>query len=503
MSVVQQAMFRDLNFGHPRPSSYSDMFAQFKSRIDPHKLQQVFPTRSPPGFERANYIKKRSYSDHAKEAAEPAYDLPNKRSKTAPPSPPSFAAPAADETKITLPSISSALAGMAPAVQRAIVPTVSLDYFDTYKPNDENWRYGLLDLIMNAKSALQRPTLPSISQLKADRPQFDSRVSLKVPACAERKINFPYESNYTYLNKTYMTDVERYPEYLELAQSLIQLLRPAHHTQPQPLTSQTSQPLTSQTSQPLHTSYYQQKQHEQSLHDHHLQREHLQRDMHEHKHDELPPLHLRNHNHNHDHNHDLHKHGLHGHHDLHERPHLHLQPLQQQPLLHHLRPVDHDRDYYNVSPSATRLPSLAQIYTTPDTSFEYKPSLPTLRKDKKPGHRTRFIPITPPSVKDKTRSELMKSPPRTAANAHRVCILCGSDQSPCWRPSWLIKEGQLCNSCGLRYKKTAARCLNNECKKIPAKGEWSLMQSKGKTAFDDSEEAYSCLDCGCKVEVKR
>lgn len=120
---------------------------------------------------------------------------------------------------------------------------------------------------------------------------------------------------------------------------------------------------------------------------------------------------------------------------------------------------------------------------------------------KKPGspQRTRFIPITPPSVKNKLRLDLMRLPRPTPAV--RVCILCGSDSLPCWRPSWSTKEGQLCNSCGLRYKKTAARCLNAECKKIPAKGEWAVMQAKGKKQFPTGE-AYCCLDCGDQVEVK-
>ena len=116
-------------------------------------------------------------------------------------------------------------------------------------------------------------------------------------------------------------------------------------------------------------------------------------------------------------------------------------------------------------------------------------------------NNTKFIPITPPSAKQKTTRDL-KSPPKLL-NPPRVCISCGSDQSPCWRPSWSSKEGQLCNSCGLRYKKTSARCLNDECKKIPAKGEWSLMVTKGTTKFEDGSEGYGCLECGSAVEVKR
>lgn len=103
-------------------------------------------------------------------------------------------------------------------------------------------------------------------------------------------------------------------------------------------------------------------------------------------------------------------------------------------------------------------------------------------------------------------SEFYKSPNNLSSNnltlPTRICISCGSDQSPCWRPSWSVTEGQLCNSCGLRYKKTFVRCLNVDCKKIPAKGEWSFMKKKGKVSFSDGYFGYSCLKCGQKVDTK-
>ncbi|KAH3665709.1 hypothetical protein OGAPHI_003897 [Ogataea philodendri] len=82
----------------------------------------------------------------------------------------------------------------------------------------------------------------------------------------------------------------------------------------------------------------------------------------------------------------------------------------------------------------------------------------------------------------------------------RKCISCHSAQSPCWRPSWSSSEGQLCNSCGLRYKKTRARCLNPQCLRIPAKGEWTLMKNKGKVMVQD-HYAYRCLHCDGEVDV--
>ncbi|KAK9473964.1 uncharacterized protein V1510DRAFT_313068 [Dipodascopsis tothii] len=88
--------------------------------------------------------------------------------------------------------------------------------------------------------------------------------------------------------------------------------------------------------------------------------------------------------------------------------------------------------------------------------------------------------------------------PTTSLSANhtgRRCISCGSDQSPCWRPSWSVEAGQLCNSCGLRYKKTGARCLSSSCGRIPAKGEWMTMKST------QSAGRYTCLYCGGGVAV--
>lgn len=386
--------------------------------------------------------------------------------------------------KITLPSLNDALAATEPKLNQP--PTVSQDYFDTYKPHDENWRYGLLDTIRKTddrsflltQTSATKPKLPSIQELNSrERPLFDSRVGHKgLPGFSVRKVNFPYESNYTYLNQTYMKDVERYPEYLELAQSLVLLSRP------QPQTS------------PLVYAYNNLRNRNPGLR---IQTpafgNHAQ-------HPQLPP---------------------------HSQSFAYAQDAQvSKAMVHHGLPTPQLSSFnstnvaahngvqgYISSPISAGLPSISQIaYGTPDNSFELKATTPsdsdkmnTIGNNAHPSSanaRTRFIPITPPTVKNKTRSELMKSPSsRSAPSCPRVCISCGSDLSPCWRPSWSPKEGQLCNSCGLRYKKTSARCLNHLCRKIPAKGEWASMVSKGMALYD-GVQAYSCLGCGYKVETK-
>lgn len=381
-----------------------------------------------------------------------------------------------EEPKITLPSLNDALAHI--EQKRHSAPTVSQDYPDTCQPHDEQWRYGLLDTIRKTKpteiatAPVTKPKLPSIQELNSrEKPLFDSRVAHKgLPAFPVRKVNFPYESNYTYLNQTYMKDVEQYPEYLELAQSLVLLSRP------QPQTNPLVYAYNAGSRNPglrIQTHHYQQHQQLHAQHFPYAQEAHLNKTMMQH--------------------------GL---------------PTPQ--LATFSAPMAYAQGYIP-APKSAPLPSISQIaYGTPDSSFETKPSSPSgLRKEKSfSGHpvsvnmnnmqsngRTRFIPITPPSVKNKTRSELMKSPSRVPPALPRMCISCGSDLSPCWRPSWSPKEGQLCNSCGLRYKKTAARCLNDQCRRIPAKGEWNSMVSKGMALYD-GVEAYSCLGCGYKVETK-
>lgn len=500
--------------GHINSRSYNELSSKLKANIKNNNLSQPLQQYAENDV---HYIKKRSYSDLLRESS--AFGdrggikgQDTKRSRTAPPSPPSqpydtnFQANGVPQFKFksiktnsnvrsrslspnkkfvtclspsnspslpntphsspskkpTLPSISTVLQSTpmtpkAPLRLKPITPTVSLDYFDTYKPNDENWRYGLLDTInkdpnqfnlnqydyLNKHKISNTSSVPSPAFVK-DRPSFNSRISSKIiqnssprvntfdksnyPPCiqekvySERKINFPYESNYTYLNKTYLNDVKKYPEYLELAHSLIQLSQPQSNTP-----DSHCQPMT-----PVNTS-----------------------------------------NNN----------------SVNETI---IEPIYQQNVSHSVYPPT------STPPSSTRLPN--PQYNSFLGIISEGPTTPPVENDNK----TKFIPVTPPSSKCKSRSELLKSSPRQQhQHAPRVCVSCGSDQSPCWRPSWSIKKGQLCNSCGLRYKKTSARCLNDECKKIPAKGEWSLMQSKGKSVFEDGLEGYCCLDCGWRVEVKK
>ncbi len=125
------------------------------------------------------------------------------------------------------------------------------------------------------------------------------------------------------------------------------------------------------------------------------------------------------------------------------------------------------------------------------------------------------IPYTNPKPKSlpiKVSSSTTVKSHHTHYHQKRRCISCLTETSPCWRPSWNPEVGQLCNSCGLRYKKTGARCLNDKCRRVPAKGEWIMMQNKYNAVQQALLERgdingskgikYICLACGDGVEVK-
>lgn len=143
------------------------------------------------------------------------------------------------------------------------------------------------------------------------------------------------------------------------------------------------------------------------------------------------------------------------------------------------------------------------------------PTSPNSKKGIKSGHKskssattattfTNSIAATDSTTNSTTTSNsTTHSTPNPPFHAKRRCISCHSDQSPCWRPSWNVLAGQLCNSCGLRYKKTSARCLNSVCGRVPAKGEWLSIKNSAVRNEKTGKMEYKCFYCGGEVEVKR
>ncbi|CAG8573616.1 13576_t:CDS:2 [Ambispora leptoticha] len=74
----------------------------------------------------------------------------------------------------------------------------------------------------------------------------------------------------------------------------------------------------------------------------------------------------------------------------------------------------------------------------------------------------------------------------------KICASCRTKSTPCWRPGWR-PDLFLCNSCGLRYKKTKCVCPNLDCRYIPLKSEFNAMFKKQKNG--DISETKRCCKC--------
>ncbi|KAF9925642.1 DNA-binding transcription repressor [Linnemannia zychae] len=59
----------------------------------------------------------------------------------------------------------------------------------------------------------------------------------------------------------------------------------------------------------------------------------------------------------------------------------------------------------------------------------------------------------------------------------KKCEACGASETPCWRPGYTAHSA-LCNSCGLRYKKSNVFCPKVGCKYIPLKTEYAAMEAE-------------------------
>ncbi|CAG8486951.1 7650_t:CDS:2 [Funneliformis mosseae] len=102
--------------------------------------------------------------------------------------------------------------------------------------------------------------------------------------------------------------------------------------------------------------------------------------------------------------------------------------------------------------------------------------------------------FAPPAKKRKP--ELQKGPKapgrKESSSKVKVCASCRTKSTPCWRPGWST-DLMLCNSCGLRYKKTKCVCTNPECRYIPLKTEYNAMLKKPKNA--DVPDLKRCCKC--------
>ncbi|RIA88109.1 hypothetical protein C1645_877605 [Glomus cerebriforme] len=102
--------------------------------------------------------------------------------------------------------------------------------------------------------------------------------------------------------------------------------------------------------------------------------------------------------------------------------------------------------------------------------------------------------FAPPAKKRKSEVQRgSKAVGRKESNSKvKVCASCRTKSTPCWRPGWST-DLMLCNSCGLRYKKTKCVCVNPECRYIPLKSEYNAMFKKPKNG--DVPDLKRCCKC--------
>ncbi|KAF9376281.1 DNA-binding transcription repressor [Podila verticillata] len=77
------------------------------------------------------------------------------------------------------------------------------------------------------------------------------------------------------------------------------------------------------------------------------------------------------------------------------------------------------------------------------------------------------------------------------------CEACGADDTPCWRPGY-IGNTVLCNSCGLRYKKSNVFCTKVDCKYIPLKTEYASMEAE---RIKNGRDHLRCINCKGNVAL--
>ncbi|KAF9352661.1 DNA-binding transcription repressor [Mortierella sp. NVP85] len=84
-----------------------------------------------------------------------------------------------------------------------------------------------------------------------------------------------------------------------------------------------------------------------------------------------------------------------------------------------------------------------------------------------------------------------------SGSSSKHCEACGAKETPCWRPGY-IPNTVLCNSCGLRYKKSNVFCTKVTCKYIPLKTEYANMEAD---RLENRRDHLICIQCKGRVAL--
>ncbi|CAO3568123.1 unnamed protein product [Mortierella alpina] len=125
-------------------------------------------------------------------------------------------------------------------------------------------------------------------------------------------------------------------------------------------------------------------------------------------------------------------------------------------------------------------------------------AVPPIKKPKstpaKSSTKTHTHPYHDPTPKSASSAGASKAKEGKAA---KECEACKQKETPCWRPGY-TPGGSLCNSCGLRYKKSGVFCPKEGCKYIPLKTEYASMEEERLAMNKDH---LKCRKCHGRVEL--
>ncbi|ODQ52929.1 hypothetical protein SAICODRAFT_25454 [Saitoella complicata NRRL Y-17804] len=153
--------------------------------------------------------------------------------------------------------------------------------------------------------------------------------------------------------------------------------------------------------------------------------------------------------------------------------------------------VERERAIALTTPVVTKKQGPMSYPMTPAPSHEAEPVVSSSRMRRTSSSSSTTSPTTPHH-----RSSITTTTASTFTS-NRTCAACRASQTPCWRPGF-TPGTWLCNSCGLRYKKTGVRCVNEDCCYLPVRTEWREM----KLGSAGGKGGMRCLQCGGEVKVR-
>ncbi|BFZ61801.1 hypothetical protein YB2330_002877 [Saitoella coloradoensis] len=154
--------------------------------------------------------------------------------------------------------------------------------------------------------------------------------------------------------------------------------------------------------------------------------------------------------------------------------------------------VEKERAVAVSTPVVTKKQGPMSYPMTPAPSHEAEPVVSSSRMRRTSSSSSTTSPTTPHHTHTHHRSSITST-----STSNRTCAACRASQTPCWRPGF-TPGTWLCNSCGLRYKKTGVRCVNEECCYLPVRTEWREM----KLGSAGGKGGMRCLQCGGEVKVR-